>query len=107
MKLEVELFIYNETFVFGKILKQEGIERTPTGNKQPLASSSNGTYNIRIDDRPAITKNDLYIRGTEEEYDDDVMFYNFFSKEYAEEWLENIKELVQKLNTEGKIKRVL
>lgn len=90
-KLVVDLFQYDNVIV-GKILYQdEDLRKLDIIEKKDF-------YSICSEKKPEITENELFIRGTIEDKDDNYFSYAFNTKDDANKWLKNIKELICSVN---------
>lgn len=98
-KIEVNLFIY-DTLIFGNIPFQNDCflgcildDSIPT----TLAMNYDG-YHISIFKGPFMTEKGLYLRGKNSNYNNDLFFYNFETREEAVEWFNNIERLLFNLD---------
>ena len=104
MYLRMELFQYG-TLVFGKIIEQyESFRNIEVGVGAKELISKNA-ISIVTQSSPAIGEFrgnlSIYIRGYIREDDNDIIYYNFDTKEEADIFCDNVKELVEELNSQN------
>ena len=104
MFLRMELFQYG-TLVFGKIIEQNESLRSIEVGASAKEFISKNAISIVSQSSPDIGKCggnlSIYIRGYFREDDDNIMYYNFDTKEEADIFCDNVKELVKELNAQN------
>ena len=93
--LKVEFTRYGKE-VTAKVLKMDESLR----GKNSLASS--GEYEVFSVEHIEMSKNYLFLRGNEKAHDHDKAYFRFDSITEAKEYIENISELIRKINRERK-----
>lgn len=95
-RLEIELFRY-ENLVFGKVLKMdEGLR------KASLLAEKKG-FTVESSSYPALSSDILYIRGDQKDKDEKIFSREYNDVKEAIKACENIKELVDKINSVKKV----
>ena len=93
--MKVEFTRYGKE-VTAKVLKMDESLR----GKNSLASS--GEYEVFSVEHIEMSKNYLFLRGNEKARDRDKAYWRFDSITEAKEYIENISELIHKINRENK-----
>lgn len=97
-KLEVEFHQF-ESVIVGRIIHQDESLRNLDDSKMKTLIK-NDWYEILSESSPDIGAYSLFIRGEDVESDNNYFCHQFYTKEYASEWLQNIKSLIVRLNKE-------
>lgn len=93
-KLEVKFTRLGERAIAGMVIHQDEELRRVGG------IVDNNEYSIRSGCSPQIIADVLYIRGSYSQNDNNYILHNFETKEEADEWLENITELINEINND-------
>lgn len=94
--LDIELFVYGETLLVGRILQQDeslrgdGVDTKHIYNKDGFQLNSYGS--------PEITQNILFVRGKTKEEDNKPIFLRFRDKETLRIYVCNVKKALAEIN---------
>lgn len=97
--LDIELFVYGETLLVGKILHQDESLR---GRKEIYKSE--GFY-VSSSSNPAMSYNTLYIRGSDASRDNTPLHSPFDNPDELEKYVCNVKKALAVINKETKPSR--
>lgn len=112
--LDIEMFVYGETLLVGRILHQDESLRCVSDTKLIYQTPD---YNLAVKSAsaPAMDNINLYLRGTKREKDNQPLFYKFDSAEQLKNYVCNVKKALHEINktakpavaVEGAFKKVL
>ncbi len=99
--LDIELFVYGETLLVGRVLYQDESLRGDGINEKRLYNVDG--FHVSSYSTPELTSYALYIRGSNRSTDNQPMSLRFSNKETLKKYVCNVKKALAEINKASRV----